>query len=155
MKIHLIFIFLILVSTSSAQEVPYRGIDNFEVFSSFQWIKGKPKQNPGYSAGPVKKYNATPVMHLSLTVQIKNVLPNEISVRATSSDDQILYRKKIKEGIELSFEFGDFEKVKKKEVSYLFTIFIVDKKKKILNKIKVEVLESGAIFVNDKPHGKN
>ena len=142
------------ISFSFSQEVPYREASDFKVFSSFQLISEKPKKKPAYTASSSKQ-DTQPKMHLNLRLKILNVKPEETRLISINSEDLVIHRKKVKEAVEIEINFGEFERVKNHEIPYLFTIFIQSNKRQNLNKIKIEVLESGALFVNDQPHGKN
>ena len=64
-------------------------------------------------------------------------------------------KKKIKEGLELNFDFGSFEKLKSREIPHFFTIFILDKEKQNISKkiIRVTVMVT-KIHYNEN-HNKN
>ena len=149
-----ILLLIFILGSATAQEIPYKNSDEFELFTSFHLVKEQPEKRPDYVVTPVKKYDPTPQMYLYATLKILKVNENEASLRAYTAENLLKYKKKMKEGLELQFDFGNFESIKKREIPHLFTIFILDKSKTKIGKIEIEVLENGAIFVNGRPHGK-
>ena len=146
---------LLLTSTGiSAQEVGFRE-DGFSVFTSFEMVRIPPPKKPDYTTVPIERYNPAPVMFLKVSITIKQVYPGEYIVLVLDNTGTMRFRKKIKEGLEIPLDFGNFEEVKERKQPYLYNIWILNKKKDKLSKIKLEVLENGALFVNEQPHGNN
>jgi sRNA-binding carbon storage regulator CsrA len=151
--INILLIIILFYGISFAQHVPYKNSNEFEVFSSFQWVQEIPEKRPDYVAGPTKRYDGKPEMYLNVKVKILKINGDEVRIIAKNNNNITKFRKRIREGLEMEFEFGKFENVKNRKNPYLFTIFILNKKKEKVSKIIIEVLENGAVFVNGKPHG--
>ena len=147
--------FIFISGANGQDDLPYKSSDEFKVITSFQLVTLQPEKKPDYGDTPLRRKKASTEMFLQVVVRIEKVNEEEKIVRAFNGVGLLTTKKKIKEGLELNFDFGSFEKLKSREIPHFFTIFILDKEKQNISKIVIEVLENGAIFVNGKPHGKS
>ena len=146
-----VFLFLsFLIGIASSQEIAYRDLSKLDITTHYEMKKANPEKAPAYSASVIK-YDGRPKLHLSVEVVLVSMMEKDQNMKLKDQLNNTIFTKKSKIGARLKIDFGDIERAKKRESNYKYELLFFGKKNEIINKVEFQIMETGALFVNNKP----
>ena len=146
-----VFFFLsFLTGVAFSQEITYRDVSKLKITTSYEMKKALPEKVPVYTNSDIK-YDSNSKLHLSLEVVIVSLEEEDHKVKLKDQKNNTLFVKKSKIGNRVSIDFGDIELAKDRKSNYKFDLLFFNKENRIINKVEFQIMESGALFVNNEP----
>ncbi|MTI22308.1 hypothetical protein E1176_14850 [Fulvivirga sp. RKSG066] len=138
----------------SAQDVPYMAQDDFEFELDYQFEKKPPPSQNKVDLEKRTTYSADLLPYVRVNLKFINPPDEAFRVRVTSSDGALIRSKRLKNLETLALDLGFADDIKDRTKPHAFFIYLENKEKQRLSKIKIFVEETGDFYLNDKLFGK-
>lgn len=150
-----LILFLLFVQS----EVPYKPSNEFELKMDFS-IQERSRADPytlSYDQSKedrAHKDKGGSLPYLKIKLKVLTISNNEVRIKATDSNRNLISNKKITAGTEVIINWGFTEDIKDKIVSNEFTVLFLNADKKPVSRIFMTIQEDGTFFVNEEKRGK-
>lgn len=152
------FLFLILFcATLSAhgQDTPFLPLADFEFELDYNFkSKPPPVKDKVSFTEKQPRYSADLLPYVKVRFKFTNPPADVFRVRVVNQRGGIVKTKKMKNLEVLEFDMGFAEDIKDRIEPHAYYIYLENKSKDQLSKIKIFVDESGDFYLNDEPFGK-
>jgi len=137
-----------------AQDVPFMAHEDFEFELDYKFeTKPPPEQNKVNMVEEVQ-YTADLLPYVRMNFSFPNPPEDAFRVRVLSGRGGIIKSRKMKKIDVLDLDLGFADDIKDRVKPHSFYIYIENKDKERISKIKIFVEESGNFYLNDKLYGK-
>ena len=154
MRSILLGVFMLTALTTYSQEIPFLALADFEFEMDYDFKSKPPPEKDKVNFTEREVYSASPLPYVKVSFNFVN-LPNEaFRVRVINLRGGILKTKKLKNLDILEFDLGFSDDIKDRVEPHAYYIYIENKAKEKLSKIKIFVEEGGDFYLNDELFGK-
>lgn len=149
--------FILLLFVGLQDDVPYKPDDEFQVSID---LKFKTKESKyglstyNQNGDRIDRVSETPLPFLNVSVAQFKVQSDEVKVVAYDSKGKSLTKKNVSADLELHFEMGFVDDLKKGAPNNQIFIYFLSEEKNKLRKITFSVTPTGVFEVNGKWHGQ-
>lgn len=154
MRSLLIILFVLVGSVSFCQEVPYLPMDDFEFEMDYDFKSKPPPEKNKVTFTEKEYYSASPLPYVKVNFKFINLPEDAFRVRVENFRGGVLKSKKLKNLDVLEFDLGFSDDIKDRVEPHSYYIFVENKNRERLSKIKIYVEETGDFYLNDELFGK-
>lgn len=149
--------FLLLWQTSS---IPYRAKDDYivEVKPNFKMRPNTDKGTVNWEAhnpqGRDDRAKTGLLPYLVVSVKILNLKADELRVKCEDSRGTSIFNKKVAKTTSYDIDMGYIDDIKDHITANAYTVYALNDKKAVLNRIELVVTDDGTFLVNGEKRGK-
>lgn len=154
------FLHVLLFLLFTWQEaVPHKPANEYEVMIDYQFQERPPIDRTKFEYEVAtdeknKKAISGPLPYLKLQLKLLKLNSEEVKVRVTNSNGNLIFNRKATEGTIIKLDIGFIDDVKDRVTPYEFTALLYSESKKATSKIHLLIMEDGTFMVNDEKKGK-
>lgn len=148
-----ILIFLQLIFDNT-QDIPYRDKDTYKLSLKMEFKLETPADVNQLELSKKKRYSNEPKLFLNTSLEILTLLEYDHRVRIIDNNDRVLISKRLKSPNTFLFKLGYAHYMKDKQSANMFVIDFLNKEKKVMSQIVIEIKEDGDFLVNNERFGK-
>lgn len=148
------FIILAYALVVFQEDIPFKPSDEFELRMIYD-LRTRPLPE-GYKIDfESDKKGIGPLPFLGMTLKLLKTQPGEARIRIMNNYRDIVASKKIKPGLELSFDMGFTADMKDRVKAHEYTIYFQSGQgRENLSRILIQVAEDGTFLVNNEVRGR-
>ncbi len=149
--------FTLLLLAGFQTEVPFKPSDEFQVNIDLSFMAKDSKFGHTTYNQNGERIDIVPsklLPFLTVTVKQLKIQSDEFKIAAINSQGKSPAKKKVTSDLELRFDMGFVEDLKKNTAANEITIYFLSDKKKELRKITFSISENGVFDVNGMWHGQ-
>ncbi len=151
----LIIVLLVFFSANIySQDVPFLPLADFEFELDYDFKSKPPPDKNKVTFTEKTPYSADLLPYVKVNFSFTNLPEEAFRVRVVNLRGGIVKSKKVKNLDILEFDMGFSDDIKDRVEPHAYYIYIENKTKDYLSKVKIFVDESGDFYLNDEPFGK-
>ena len=156
----LLIIWLLSIVVPLIQDIPYKPQDDFNIkfdlsFKQRDSAIGSTTFNMSETRAEHERRTSTDQLpYLLLHVELKKVAAGEVKGKIIRDEKDVIFNKKIKEGLLIKLDVGFTDDLKDQIKGYKHEIQFIKENKSISSRIVIEFDKEGNYFVNGEKRGK-
>lgn len=147
-------LFALMFITTLQQEVKFKPSEEFDLKVDYNFRTRPVPANYSINFEKGRQY-AGPLPFVSITLKVLKAHPEEERLRMVDNYGEVVLNKRIREGMELTFDLGFTADMKDRVGPHEYAIYFQGANRKdVVSQILIHVAEDGTFLVNEEVRGK-
>lgn len=154
MRIFSTILFCIQLHLAVSQDIPYRDETTYKLSLKMEFKTEPARSSNEVDLVNVIDRNSGPQLYLNASLELLTLSEGDYRIKIFNGENGLLTSKKLKTPTTFLFKLGYANHMKIGKSPNLFTIQFINKEKKVISQIILEIKEDGDFMVNNKRFGK-